>query len=297
MMPAEYITYLNKKKVILFNMLFLINILSPYTTWAYIIQIVSLFLLITFFKEDSIVVDSKNIFIIISILISFSFSFFWSNISTENYFRFLNLLLLFLFFPITKYYPIKTKILLFVLIIILASQLVYFLNVSNAINIIDYIFPPDPLQNAVGNGAFNVLSAKYSFRTGGIYHNGNNCGQILNLILVGFIIQNKGKKLLSTLLFYIILICAIIMTGSRSAAIISVAIIGYYYLIINKKSSNFILLFIVLLSLISIAITFNLRIFNLVSDIQKNHEGSLVAKFSVLKYYLNNTESYTFILG
>ena len=78
-MPIENLKYVDSKRMLFFNLVFVINILSPYTMWAYYLQMISLLLMIIFLKGNVIILDLKTIFIITAILVSFLFSLFWHN--------------------------------------------------------------------------------------------------------------------------------------------------------------------------------------------------------------------------
>ncbi len=288
-MEEEYLKDFIRKKIILFNLLFFINILTPYTTWSYYIQIISFFIVIIFLKNSFSILDTKTIFIICAIFISFMLALFWSNTTGQNYLRFANILLLFLFFPLTQYFSIKPTVLFLILTIIFISQLVYFLNIPQVIKLINNIYPQDIYQNAIGNGSFNLLITKYTFRTGGIYHNPNNCGQVLNLLLVIYIIESKNRKLQSNLFFYLILFLAIILTGSRTTALITILII-LYYLFRIKNYNNRVPLFAVFILFIIIISVSELRIFNFIQNVQSHYHSSLTSKFGVLNYYVGKID-------
>ena len=151
----------------------------------------------------------------------------------------------------------------------------------------DRIYTMDPHQNLLGNGSLNVLSSKYAFRTGGIYHNPNNCGQYLTLIMACYLIETNYKRNFRNFIFYTLIFCSVILTGSRTAATISVLLVVYYSFTSPSKNIKLIVAFIMIVLIIFI-ISNNLRSFNIASDIYSKREGSLGAKFGVIKYYIAN---------
>jgi len=295
-MYIDNIKFTNNNKSNILNILFLINILTPYSSWAYYVQIFSLLLAILFLKGEFISIDAKTFFIIFAIIISFFFAFFWSKISIDNYFRFFNLFLLFIFFPISKNYSIKPNLLLFILVIIFASQLVYFFNITPIIDTIEKIYTLDPHQNALGHGALNELSAKYAFRTGGIYHNPNNCGEYLTLIMVIYILETINVKNYRNYLFYFLMAGSIILTGSRTTAIVILLIIFYYFLSF-KRSNKKLVFYLIIITLTLLIISNNLRIFNLKYDVNNKSDGSLIIKFEIIRNYILHTNLISLIWG
>lgn len=163
-------------------------------------------------------------------------------ISSKSLLEWINLLLLFLLFPAVNQCKIK-KIYFYVFIsIIILSQLVYILNISAIVNLIESLYPigdesshyEDYIQENID--VTNITS----FRLSGIFRNPNQTARYVTLIIAIFLSNSLPNKLKTAeCLFMIASFGSVFLTGSRTGFIIaSLLVIYYFYNIQLRKGAK-----------------------------------------------------------
>lgn len=274
-------------KYIFFNVIIIINFLTPYTQWAYFLQLFCLLFLIIFFRSSSIKIDPIKILLFIVFILAFLVSTKRSELVVTDYLRILNLFILVLFFPITDFIKIKYWVLHLLVYVIFFSQIVFILKIFPIIQVIENFYPAEVHFNPLVNiGSLKDFSGNGFLRYGGLYMNSNHAGKFLTLILAVFLIEQRGKSISTKLFFIIPYILAIFLTGSRTAFLASIILSLFYFWHENKFNKKTLVFVIITFFIISVLISFEFRIASLFDEDLPYQLGSLSEKSLFLKNYL-----------
>jgi len=269
------------------SIIFVFNVLAPTTTIGYVFRFISLFLSLVFFRRKKAFMQS-GLIVVLVIYVSFMLGFFLGD-NIPEYKTIIKLVVIAItigLFPLCDNNEISIKLLLFTIVFILGSQIVFAFKISPIINLID-IYYPVTSEHYQANRIMSISEAsRYSvfFRYGGIYRNGNYAARMVSLILAVFLTQKResGFKDVSSIVFLLLILISIILTGSRTGFIIIGLLIGYKLFYIQRiKYYRKTIIFVFISYLIFLLGSLNIRSLQLVKGVQ----GSLGVKAEFLLAY------------
>jgi len=271
------------------SLIFTLNVLAPSTKVGYIIQLISLFVLLFFFRKNKVPMQS-GLMVVLMIFLSFIFSVFkgYNFSETETIVKFAVIAITIGLFPICTNNVISNKFLLFIIGFILISQVGYAIRVNSIISFIDKFYPAiaENYQTDRISSIYETSSLSTFFRFGGIYRNGNHAARMVSLIFAIFLAQKResGFKDIYSVLFLPLTFISIILTGSRTGLIIVILLTGYKIFFI-QKISFFKKTVILIFSIFIIILLGSLNLRSLDFDIGAT--GSIGLRIEFLSAYLN----------
>ena len=284
------------KGTLTINLIFIVSILLPNKSYAYIIQgLIILYLIIgsrTLFQRFYGILG----FVKMSFLLILLLSLFYNTIVGSPFYivstiKIIYVSLLILFFPLAGNYKILKGSLIFCIVFIVLSQISYFLQISFFTNLIDNYYTNDIYFNSYEGLALEDTNPdSYGFiRFGGIFRNPNQCGRMVTLLYAVFLLNTSKSFGKIDFLILNIFLFSLLLTGSRTALLIFIFLTGVRsYWFIKKKIKKFGLIIPILIFsgffLVS-NFSFNIRILNF-SDSGSLTGSSLFNKFSFLGHYI-----------
>jgi hypothetical protein len=283
------------KGTLIINLIFVVSVLLPNKSFAYIIQGLFILYLTIGSKTHSQRFYGNFGFIKISFIVILILSFFYNTIvgSTlyiDSIIKIIYISFLIIFFPLTRNYKILKGSLIFCVILIVLSQISFFLQISSISNIIENYYTNDVYFNSYEGLAIDEYSGDFGFlRFGGIYRNPNQCGRMVTLLYAVFLLTTSKSFSKVDFSMLIIFLFSVLLTGSRTALLVFISLTGVrLYWFIKKKIKNFRVIIPILMFsgffLVS-NFSFNARILNF-SESKSLTESSLFNKFYFLGHYI-----------
>jgi len=274
-----------------------LSILLPHVSVLYLFNpIILIYLALKYSKIKRI--NYLQISMIILIFISFIWNLLYGvELSNKSLLRAFYISELILFFPFVSNIRIPNSYLYLIISVILMSQLSYILNVGFLINLFNSIYPYTGEELYYTSSYLIEKSSTISsisdfglIRYGGLFYNSNVCMKYVSLILIVFVIENKGVYFKKHMIFYTLVIISSILASSRTGfVIILFAVILGYYLKNNKlnfKNIFFIFSFsLLLLLLLYVSFGDEIRLFQISEGFEE--EGSISLKYNNFIYYWN----------
>tara|TARA_R110002033_G_scaffold39678_3_gene79637 strand:+ start:394 stop:1422 length:1029 start_codon:yes stop_codon:yes gene_type:complete len=182
-----------------------------------------------------------------------------------------NILILFFLFPYFDLkYDIDYRVILFITLFILISQLSYIFNLTFISNLIEKIYSHD--------SEFEFTRFVNTGRNGGIYYNPNQASKYITmLIVIVFVILKNSNIIRRCVLMG--LYFSLLITGSRTGLFIGLVIFLIEMIVVRKKKILSIVVFILFSIIYAIYKTIS-------RSLDFKYSGSLSYKINVLANYL-----------
>lgn len=277
---------------------FLIILFIPHTnTLFYLSQIFVTVLLYVFSDRRMHSLESKIVIFCFSI--SFVLYILSDNdISIKAILGFLNLLLLFMIFPIADI-KISNRYLFFAICFVLLSQLCTVFNIP-IVN--DFFINAYPISEENINALYAqenaTMDAIDSFRLSGLWRSPNNSAREVCFIYAFFILNNLRVFSNKSIIFSILCVTSILLTGSRSGLFVSCCLMVYYYVSCqyrsrNTKITSILIIAVALIVSFVFSLDLNFRGFKLV----EGFDNSAGPKIETLIGYIQHAESSDLLFG
>ncbi|MDC1080748.1 O-antigen ligase [Flavobacteriaceae bacterium] len=294
------------KGTLTINFIFVVSVLLPNTSLAYLIQGVFILYLISFSKIHSQRFYGNLGFVKMMFLVILLISFFYNAIVGSSFYidsiiKIIYISLLILFFPLARNYKILKGSLIFCIVLIVLSQISYFLQISLVSNFIENYYTNDVYFNSYESLSLDEYSGDFGFlRFGGIFRNPNQCGRMVTLIYAVFLLTTSKSFSKVDFSMLIIFLFSVLLTGSRTALLVFIFLTGVrLYWFTKKKIKKFnVIILILMFSGFFLVSNFssNVRILNF-SESGTQKKSSLFNKFIFLGHYIfENPNSDTFKL-
>lgn len=243
------------------------------------------------FKQNQ-VWNRKNLVVVIPILFTLLVNALQPDVNAKGVLAAVVLIMYFFCFPIVGECKLPNVYLYIAFSLILFSQLIYILNISFFVNLLNRLYPISVDRFGIGHMQNNItVDNMFFFRSGGLYRNPNDCARALTMLLAAFMVLNYNEKTEKKLFFVIPYFFAILLTGSRTGFSIS-SIIIILFLFQNKGIPSIwkvLILFFAIIVFVLILIngSHQFRGFNVV----QGFGNSASPKLDVFVYYLSSENS------
>lgn len=210
------------------------------------------------------------------------------------------ILLYLICFPFVGQTKIRNVYLYICLGYIIFSQLVYLFGISSLSNIFEQIYPlseEDVSYNTYVSMRDNLgYDTLFSYRLGGLYHNGNHAAKYITFLLALFLINNQNRKSRGVLVFSAVAYAGVLFTGSRTGFVVSSLILyfGIFRQQVYSKTLKYIFFTFVIIGIGYLLYSgISLRGF----DVESGFHNSANSKWYTFLYYLkkeNNIVAFFF---
>lgn len=256
------------------------------TSVLYYISIPILFVVIYNRQDNHNKIIRPLLFLIVPTTL---FNLFQPYMDFKAYSRLVTFVVIFYTFASYKGYRILFAYILLAILYIFVSQISMVLNFPYLASFFDqtYNLTETAAENGFNLSDMDALSAGISARLGGIYFNGNNCGEYLSVIYaMGLCSEDQldGKKRILLYPFICLVAISMLLTGSRTAFVVFGAI-SLYYLYAKGYDVRIYLLIVTLLIIVILSVDIgDFRAFK----VKEGMDSSIATKVGLFNGYISN---------
>jgi len=186
---------------------------------------------------------------------------------------------------------VNKKVLLFISVFVILSQLAYIFGIIGVTQLIDMIYPLNEEQIVWTHRSISDVNELriVNIRGGGIYRNPNQYSKYLNLLYV--LVLNVSIKSYTKYLISLAFLISILLTGSRTGLIIFILI--NILQLLTKNNARLLLIFIGIVAY-TVSRYFTLRSFDMISGFSS---GSLTKRLPNIDYIIQHLNVKSLFIG